>query len=167
MTEEIISKTIAQHIGFTNICIPNVLLTGKMNKNTNDWRKEFGYGGQYEADLIYISKARYLTEVEIKISMSDFMADFNKLVYHSSVLVRNFYYAFPQEFYEKYSKKISETLETGDAGIMSVGKKYPFVAYKKRAKARKNVEPLTDEKLRNFMRIGCMKWFTNENRKLA
>ncbi|WP_196602096.1 hypothetical protein [Pectinatus frisingensis] len=166
ISEETIQQMIAQHIGFQNICIPNVFLTGKRNENSNDWRAAFqDYCIQYEADLIYISKARYLTEVEIKISMPDFMDDFNKKVYHSSPLVRNLYYAFHQDFYEKNEEKIFNALKDNDAGIIAVGKKYPFVDYKKRAKVRKDVKPLDDKELQNLMRIGCMKWFTNDKRR--
>ncbi len=48
------------------IVIPNVLL------------------GSYEADFITITKSDYLIEVEIKISISDFRADFKKKHYHDA-----------------------------------------------------------------------------------
>lgn len=35
---------------------------------------------------------------------------------------------------------------------------YVFGGFKKKAKKRKNAQPLTDEKILRYMRIGCMKW---------
>ena len=40
------------------------------------------------------------------------MNDFNKKVYHSSPLVRNLYYAFHQDFYEKNEEKIFNALKS-------------------------------------------------------
>ena len=49
----------------------------------------------HEADLLVMSKARLLTEVEIKRSWSDFIADFKKDHDHSHPLIARFYYAVP------------------------------------------------------------------------
>lgn len=38
------------------------------------------------------------------------------------------------------------------------GAYYVFGGFKKKAKRRKNAQPLTDEKILRYMRIGCMKW---------
>lgn len=55
----------------------------------------------HEADLLVMSKARLLTEVEIKRSWSDFLADFKKGHDHSHPLIARFYYAVPASIGEK------------------------------------------------------------------
>ena len=62
-----------------NIVVPNV-----------DW----GFLN-HEADLLVMSKARCLTEVEIKRTWSDFMADFKKKHTHYDPKLSHFYYAVP------------------------------------------------------------------------
>lgn len=65
----------------------------------------------YEADMLIISKAGYVTEVEIKISKSDFLADFKKRKHnHNSMLIKEFYYAMPLSLYEKCKDIIPETV---------------------------------------------------------
>ena len=72
-------RAIAKGFWKSNICIPNVLM--------------FTYPGYYEADLIMISKSDYVTEVEIKRTMVDFLSDFKKKHFHCSPDVRRLYYA--------------------------------------------------------------------------
>lgn len=151
MTEEKIQQMIAEQIGFANICIPNVTML---------------WYGSYEADLVYISKRNYLTEVEIKISMSDFYADFKKRVYHASDLVRTFYYAFHEDFYLANRDKIDKKLDGSSTGIITVNEEEPFIYYWKKAKARKGVKPLTTQELYRLMRLGCMKWFAGKHKKI-
>lgn len=66
MTECDIQAELGCHYGVYKgqIVVPNVLLNS------------------YEADFITITKSDYLIEVEIKISISDFRADFKKKHYH-------------------------------------------------------------------------------------
>lgn len=94
MTETEIQKLFAYQYGLlnNNLVLPNITM-GSL-------------GARYEADLIYINKRRYVSEVEIKISMSDFKADFKKKVYHNSDIVRQFYYLFPNDLYIENSQEI-------------------------------------------------------------
>lgn len=68
-----------------NIVIPNV---------------SWGYLN-HEADILVLSKARYLTEVEIKRTWSDFMADFKKKHTHYDAKLSHFYYAVPISIAER------------------------------------------------------------------
>ena len=68
-----------------NIVIPNV-----------DW----GYLN-HEADLLVLSKNKHLTEIEIKRTWSDFMADFKKKHTHVDPKIYHFYYAVPKSIGEK------------------------------------------------------------------
>ena len=55
----------------------------------------------WEADLLVLAKSNYLTEIEIKISMSDWKADASKANWRAGVwqweMVKRFYYAAPRE----------------------------------------------------------------------
>lgn len=68
-----------------NIVIPNV-----------DW----GYLN-HEADLLVLTKANRLVEIEIKRSWSDFMADFKKSHTHNDPKLSRFYYAVPLKIAER------------------------------------------------------------------
>lgn len=78
-----------------------------------------------------------------------------KKVYHSSSLVSALYYAFPEELYKKYEDEIRERVN-GIAGIITVSYDCKI---RVKAPKRKEVSPLTDIQIKDFMRIGCMKWF--------
>lgn len=56
----------------------------------------------HECDMLVCSKSGYLTEIEIKRSWSDFIADFKKKHHHESEgLIKYFYYCVPDSIYEK------------------------------------------------------------------
>lgn len=157
MTEKEMQLTLGKHFGIQYICIPNVLMTGEYKKdilpeieNLKPWERP---SKMYEADFIYITKSGYLTEVKIKVDINDF--DFKKKIYHSSSMVSALYYAFPEELYKKYKDEIHDKT-AGIAGIIMVSYDCKVKA---KAPKRKEVAPLTDTQIKNFMRIGCMKWF--------
>jgi hypothetical protein len=50
----------------------------------------------HEADMIVMSKSGYLTEIEIKRSLSDLKADFKKEHDHSDIRIKYFYYCVPE-----------------------------------------------------------------------
>lgn len=155
MTEKDVQIMLGKHFGIKNICIPNVLMTGEYRpeiEKLESWKKS---SKMYEADLIYITKSKYLTEIEIKVDINDFRNDFKKKIYHSSQLVSSLYYSFPEELYKRYEDEIRERVE-GIAGIITVSYDCKVKA---KAPKRKEVAPLTDTQIKNFMRIGCMKWF--------
>lgn len=79
----------------------------------------------FEADLLVIQPSGYVTEIEIKISVSDYLNEFRaetkkekhlrlkaamesglcKKKKHNPNLIKHFYYAFPQELWPKISQK--------------------------------------------------------------
>jgi hypothetical protein len=63
--------------------------------------RNFFYRHDHEADLFVISKARYATEIEVKISASDWRADLSKAKHASHRFIKFFYYAVPEELAEK------------------------------------------------------------------
>ena len=82
-----------------NIVVPNV-----------DW----GFLN-HEADLLILSGRRYLTEIEIKRSWSDFMADFSKKHHHYDAKLSHFFYAVPVSI----AQRVFDWLYTGTLDIRS------------------------------------------------
>lgn len=149
MTECDIQAKLGCHYGVYKgqIVVPNVLLNS------------------YEADFITITKSDYLIEVEIKISISDFRADFKKKHYHDCPNVNALYYAIPKELYEKHKEEIDESCEKVGAGIILIAEKnfpngnsYRYLeSFAKKPKLRK-AEPLTGWEMLKFARLGCLRW---------
>lgn len=68
--------------------------------NVNGWSERLPIW--HECDMLVCSKSGYLTEIEIKRSWSDFLADFKKKHSHESEgLIKFFYYCVPESIYEK------------------------------------------------------------------
>lgn len=75
----------------------------------------------HEADMIIMSKSGYVTEIEIKRSLSDFKADFRKKHDHSDKLVSQLYYAVPACIYEKCMELLKGNKR--EAGILTYNEK--------------------------------------------
>ena len=76
--------------------------SGMWNKRSDIMIPNLSYGLlPYEADFVVISKAGYLTEVEIKRSWQDFKADFKKDHKHDAEQVYYFYYCVPESIVDK------------------------------------------------------------------
>lgn len=63
--------------------------------------RNFFYRRDHEADLFVISKSRFATEVEIKLTIADWRADAKKFKHQSHKYVKYFYYAVPEELITK------------------------------------------------------------------
>lgn len=147
MDEQYIQRALGWHFGIDRGCIPipNVLMAG----------------GNYEADFIYINKNDYLTEVEIKISIQDFKADFKKKHYHDSKDVRSLYYALPKDLYKKDKELFKSMAGECGAGIIVVSgiRRCEIV---QKATIRRQVKPLSPWQMLDYMRLGCLKWFKSQ-----
>ena len=63
----------------------------------------------HECDVLVLSKSGYLTEIEIKRSWSDFLADFKKRHKHDCrEYIKSFYYCVPLSIYDKVYQKLKE-----------------------------------------------------------
>lgn len=88
-----------------------------------------------------------------------------KKVYHNSDIVRQFYYIFPIDLYTENSEEIERLRMESDAGIMTVRNfRGRCVKIRRKATIRRSVEPIKETKLLELMYIGCMKWYTVEDR---
>ena len=62
----------------------------------------------YEADVVSVTPSGYATEVEIKVSKADLLADFKKGHSHDSKLFKYLYYAVPEEMQDYALERIWE-----------------------------------------------------------
>ncbi len=90
----------------TSLSINEIILAlrncGMWNKRSDIMIPNLSWGLlPYEADFVVISKSGYLTEVEIKRSWSDFLADFKKKHKHDAEQVYYFYYCVPEKIIEQ------------------------------------------------------------------
>lgn len=84
LTAEDIEIAVARHFGVRqNIIVPNV---------------SWGIG-LHECDLLILTKAGYLIEVEIKASKGDVARDRRKLHNHKSYKIKALYFAIPKELF--------------------------------------------------------------------
>lgn len=115
--EATMQYAIATHFGNKNIVIPNISFTRISCRipTYGDAGQITGYeypfkGICHEADLILINENDYLTEVEIKCSYNDFLADFKKKEKHLTKYTKAVYYAFPHNMYKRNEEKIRKVL---------------------------------------------------------
>lgn len=121
----------------------------------------------HECDMLIVTKNHYLTEVEIKISLSDLKADFKKKHQHKDENIKNFYYAFPEEIKEKAIKLIPE-----EAGILIAVKKYLNSGYEyrdiecyRKPKINKEAKPINDIVLSRIYRLGYLRYWNYRTSK--
>lgn len=115
----------------------------------------------HECDMLIVTKNCYLTEVEIKISLSDLKADFKKEHQHKDENIKNFYYAFPEEMKEKAIELIPE-----GAGILIAVKKHLNSGYEyrdiecyRKPKINKLAKPINDKVLSMIYRLGYLRYW--------
>ena len=121
-----------------NIIVPNV------------W---WGMGFNYELDIIILTKANCTTEVEIKISIQDLKADFNKRFIHNSLMINKFYYAIPDTLLEKALSIIPV-----ESGIITVDSKRVAKIYRK--SKTKNKYRFTDKQRVKLLELCAMRVWT-------
>lgn len=128
----------------------------------------YGWGLAHEADLICVSKAMIVTEVEIKVSAGDLRADFKKHHNHSSKRIHRLVYAVPESLVE-----LAKELVPKHCGIIEVYTKeyYPksrsdkhtiegfFARWVRGAKKNSN-PPITEKQYAELLRLGCMRIWT-------
>lgn len=83
--------------------------SGMWNKRSDIMIPNLSWGLlPYEADFVVVTKSGYLTEVEIKRSWSDFLADFKKKHNHEAEQVYYFYYCVPEQIVSKVKEYLTE-----------------------------------------------------------
>lgn len=116
----------------------------------------------HECDILSVTKNCFLREIEIKVSVSDFKADFNKKHNHEGN-IKQFYYAVPYYILDKIKDLVPE-----HAGILVAvyeNEHWQLKRYKK-AVDNKSATPIDEEKLNKIFRIGYLKyWFYRKREK--
>lgn len=113
---------------------------------------------KFETDLLVLTKSRYATGVEIKVSKSDFQNEFKKRQYQYGEemddifygMFKNFYFAFPENLVEECISDVPSRF-----GILSVNKKGRVREI--RASELLYNKKWSEKDYNNLMRIGCMR----------
>ncbi len=139
-----------------NIVVPNVAdgiirYFGKQPNRT--WEK------LHECDILKVTKAGYATEYEIKISKSDFKADFKKKHNHESKFIKQLYYVVPFELLEFAKEYVPK-----DAGLAYA--KNDKIHYVINAPIRENAFKWTNEEMFKLAKLGAMRIY-NLKRNIA
>jgi hypothetical protein len=122
----------------------------------------WGLRGMHECDLFLIKKTKYAMEVEIKISKSDLLADFNKKHNHSDNRIKEFYYAIPSYLLETCENLIPE--HRGIIVCERTGRYDSVVArIHRKTTTNKKARRLTDKEVLKVATLGCMRiWSLKE-----
>lgn len=109
----------------------------------------------WEADLLVLRNTGYLVEIEIKISLQDWKADFEKTKHKwlagNDQWIREFYYAAPKKLAERWQElNIPEY-----AGVISVDEK--GIEVLRSAHPRKPAKKLTEEDQKRLLRLAAIK----------
>ena len=118
----------------------------------------------YEADIVSLTKAGYATEIEIKVSKSDLLADLKKKHQHNSDLFKYLYYAVPQDLADCALEVIPKR-----AGLLTVkrnekrwygqfydGREF-IVDMKRQPKVNACCKKWDERKMFELTRLGCMR----------
>lgn len=125
-----------------------------------DWRRNllvpnvhWGFGLNYEADLLVLTPARRLWEVEIKVTPEDLRNDARKKPWaHGCKYTDRLYFAFPEAM-AKYSDLVPD-----DAGILTVSGDSTLLAKMIRpAKLRPQALSLSDEQVQTLWRLAAIR----------
>jgi hypothetical protein len=120
-----------------NIIVPNV------------W---FGMGLNHECDLMVMTRAGYVYEIEIKISKADLVRDMKKWHGHRDGRIKKLYFCIPESLFEECQNLIPE-----QAGIIVCDGN--FCVRKREAKATR-IPPLDAEAREKLYQLAAMRVWT-------
>ena len=121
-----------------NLVIPNV---------------SWGFG-LHECDLIVLTKAKYLYEIEIKVSKADLIKDKEKKHQHKSDKIRKLYFAIPEGLQE-HTEHIPERAGIIIVGLYSNGRKWCRKI--REAKVNPKAPKMTIEDCYKLARLGSLR----------
>ena len=115
----------------------------------------------HECDVLVLSKAGYLTEIEIKRSWEDFKADFKKKCGHNDCgVIKTFYYCVSELFADKVIEYLKEN-KVDCYGVIIYSEEgeieFRYEYIKQHAKSRWNVHKLYLEQQLYLAKLGCMR----------
>jgi hypothetical protein len=123
-----------------------------------------------EADLIIVSKSKFLSEIEIKISLKDLEADEAKKKWRypiRDIMIKYFYYAVPIDLLEGAKKIIANSSipQIQNAGIIAIGETGRVMLIQKPI-TNKKAQPLPDKDLFKLARLSVFRYW-NLRKKMA
>lgn len=119
----------------------------------------------HEADLVALSAAGWLTEVEVKVSKADFLADREKYKHQrakingSPELICEFYYAMPTTVWEKCKP---EDLPEGAGLILCSREEWesdPKARVVQKPMSNPSARKLTDNEREQLLRLGYLRYW--------
>ena len=114
---------------------------------------------KYEMDFVVVTPQRYLYEIEIKRSWSDFMADFKKNHIHDDKHVRKFYYCVPQAM----ADKVCEFCSDRNIGVLFYTEN-KYMGARRGACINTNSINLNDDELFKLSRLATIRFWTHRNK---
>lgn len=126
---------------------------------------KWGFGLRYEADLLVMVPAKYLWEIEIKISMPDFRRDFQKRHQHDHGRVRQFFFAIPESVYLANTAEIMQLLQPG-VGLLVVYPSGLVIIKVSSIDYNKAAAKLTLEEQFKLARLGALRVWTLKQKLL-
>lgn len=111
----------------------------------------------HECDLLVISPAGYATEVEIKVSRSDLLADKKKDHGHKSLKIKRLYFAIP----DTLSKSIPDIPAHAGVVIVATNEDFPWPTCKivRKPKSMQYARKLTTDEISRVAWLGAMRIF--------
>jgi len=125
--------------------------------NKNIIVPNISYGAHvHECDMFILNKFGYVTEVEIKISLSDLKKDLEKKHHHESNRIERLFFAIPA-----WMKEYKDLIPS-QAGIILIYDIYESKSkgnyeYLRLPKPNKNAHKFTLEEQLNVARLGCLR----------
>lgn len=123
--------------------------------------------GVHECDLLILTTSGYLTEIEIKVTKADLVADLKKEHAHRSNKIKKLFYAFPASVIDRPGVKevvpahagiISVDMERWSDGRPNYWRAHPHTARVVReAEVNKMARPITDEERYQLARLAALR----------
>lgn len=105
----------------------------------------------HECDILVVTKAGYATEVEIKVSVADMRADFDKPHGHRSNRIKQLYYCVPQPLQEKILPLVPE-----HAGLLVVNPRSCQITCVKPAVTKQSLA-FKEYEIRKLLELGTLR----------
>lgn len=120
----------------------------------------------HECDLLIISKSGYATEVEIKISKQDLIADAKKRHHHQSDKIKFLYFALPEklESFINYIPKQAGIIIVEEKEIWRIDGYRKGVKILRKPQCNKTCRQLSDIEIAKVLRLGTMRIWTLKQR---
>lgn len=128
--------------------------------NVNGDRKHLNLG--HECDVLVCTSKGYLTEIEIKRSFSDFLADFKKYELHAPCgIISNFYYCVSSLFADRVIKElVSRNVDCDGVFVYDEGESdiiFKYYSLHQASEERKHAKPISIESQLYLAKLGCMR----------